>query len=202
MQMWTIIGQNEKRLAQIVLILTVLALAAAIGIGALVFQNQRLHDQVEMLEGKRIMIGLPNEEGYFVSTDKIPRREVLDYAHGFVVNCYNWNRASVDVNMQECRDRMDESLALQRENWFDSRSRQAESQRVTSTYIPDRRKLERTSNGYRYIVEGPQQRLQGRTIYYSQRHRITVNMRQGQPTAFRPLGLTVENWSDKCVDCD
>ena len=202
MQMWTITGQSEKRLAQVILVLTLLGVTAAIAIGALVFQNSRLQDQIALMENKRIMIGLPNERGYFVSTDTIPQREVLDYAHAFIVNCYNWSRASVETNMQECEDRMDESLALQRSSWISSRIRQADNQRVSSVYIPDRRKLERTKTGYQYIVEGPQQRLQGRNIYYSQRHRITVNLRQGQPTVFRPLGLTVESWSDKCVDCE
>lgn len=202
MRMWTIVGQSEKRLAQVILVLTFMALAAAIAIAALVFQNSRLQDQIEVMENNRIMIGLPNERGYFVSTDTIPQREVLDYAHGFIVNCYNWSRASVETNMKECEDRMDESLALQRNSWVKSRIRQADKQQVSSVYIPDRRKLERTKTGYQYIVEGPQQRLQGRNIYYDQRHRITVNLRQGQPTVFRPLGLTVESWSDKCVDCE
>lgn len=202
MQMWTVIGSSEKRLAQIVLLLALVSLACAVGIGALVFQNNRLHNQIADLEGQRIMIGLPDENGYFVSTDRIPEREVLDYAHGFVVNCYNWSRTSVEANMEECELRMDESLALQRSSFFTSRIRQANSQQVSSIYIPDRRRLERTESGYQYVVEGPHQRMQGRSIYYNQRHRITVNLRQGQPTIFRPLGLTVASWSDQCLDCE
>lgn len=202
MQMWTAIGSAEKRLALIVLCMSIVTLACAIAIAALAYQNSRLHDQVEALEGQRIMIGLPDERGYFVSTDRIPQREVLDYAHGFIVNCYNWSRTSVEANMEECELRMDDSLALQRSNFFSSRIRQANSQHVSSIYIPDLRKLERTDSGYQYVVEGPHQRMQGRAIYYDKRHRITVNLRQGQPTIFRPLGLTVASWSDQCLDCE
>lgn len=201
MAMWTITGQAEKRLSQVVLILTVLVLASAIGIASLVYQNSRLQDQIAMFENNRIMIGLPDERGYFVSTNKIPKREVVDYAHGFVVNCYNWSPTSVNLNMEECQNRMDESLMLQRQSWISSRENQANRQQVSSVFIPDRRRLTPTDTGYEYTVEGPQQRLQGRNVYYRQRHRIVVNLRQGQPTVFRPLGLTVESWTDKCLDC-
>lgn len=201
MQMWTATGKAEKRMALVVAALTGVALITIIGFAALIFQNTKLHDQIAFLESQRIMIGLPDERGYFVSTNTIPRREVEDYAHGFVVNCYNWSERSVDANMEECFNRMDETVAVQRESWSRARKQQASRQEVTSVYIPDRRQLTQTDNGYQYVVEGPQKRLQGRNLYYNQRHRITVNLRQGQPTVFRPLGLSVESWKDSCVDC-
>lgn len=202
MRMWTATGQAEKRISLVVAILSAVGLIAGITVASLVYQNSRLHDQIAHLESERIMIGLPDERGYFVSTNTIPRREVIDYAHGFVVNCYNWSAQSVDTNMDECTNRMDETLAVQKNQWERARKQQATNQQVTSVYIPHARQLKKSKTGYTYTVEGPQKRLQGRNLYYNQNHRLVVNLRQGQPTAFRPLGLTVESWSDTCLDCE
>lgn len=201
MKMWKATGQAERKVALMVATLTVFAITAAITIAVLATLIFRQYDRNAFLETQRIMIGLPDEKGYFVSTNSIPKREVMDFSQNFVVDCFNWAKLSATTNLSKCEEKMDESLAILNNNWLESRKKQASQQQVKSVYIPDLRRLEETKEGYEYTVRGTRDLYQGRSLYYSQLHEVTVELRQGQPTTFRPLGLVVSSWKDKCLDC-
>lgn len=199
--MWTEKGKMEKLLSMFLGISIVMFLGLGAGIFSLVWQNAELHKQIAFLERNRIMIGLPNERGFFISTDKIPTRQIEQYAHGFIVNCYNWRQDSVDENLDECQARMDEALVVQRQDWIEARKKRAKNQGIMTIFIPSEKRLEKTEDGFRYTVRGNKQRLVGRNMYYDFKHEVVVEMYQGQPTYFRPLGLKVLSWTDKCLDC-
>lgn len=199
LSMYTIIGVGEVRSARILMILSTVIVGLSITIAYLINMAIDLNKQIAFLKDQQIMYGIPNADGYFVSTTKLPDNVVLDWAEAMVSNCYNFDPLTANANLDDCKRRLSPELLMTKEAMVDNNKVIARNQVVTQMFSWGQKRLIEEQGGYTFQVRGALRRLQGSTPYFNEMIEVSVKVSKQQPTASRPLGLVAAEWSERIV---
>lgn len=157
---------------------------------------------IERLSKERVMIGYPDERGYFVSASKLPERVILNYARGFTANMFNWSSYNVVENLEEARKLMTPSLANDHVKFFEEIIATSKRDAVSRRFeIKAYKSPIQIRGGYIVQFQGLVSEYFGQTPNGQPRETtVTVVMQRIEPTKSTPEGLQVSGISDKPVD--
>lgn len=172
-------------------VVTTFALVAVILL--LFIQNFRLTGQNTDLANNRVMYGVPDERGTFVSVRKRPERVVRSFGEQYVLNLYNWqNEATARINFQAALAQMDARFVGETARALDDKAAQIGADLSSQTFIPtERGTVRETERGYVYAVRGSVVSYVGRTRESQYDLTVTVRMAKVAPSESNPFGLVV-----------
>ena len=199
LSMYTIIGVGEVRAARIFAIMCAVILGLSITIAYLIKMVIDINKQIAFLKDQQIMYGIPNADGYFVSTTTLPENVVLDWAEAMVSNCYNFDPLTANANLDDCKRRLSTELLMTKEGMVDNNKIIARNQVVTQMFSWGQKRLSEEKGSYTFQVRGALRRLQGSTPYFNEMIEVSVKISKQQPTAARPLGLVAAEWSERVI---
>lgn len=152
------------------------------------------------LSSERIMIGMPQPDGTFISVDGRPREMIRDYADTFVRNLYNYDSDSVTTNfmqvmaMYDARQRNDI-----RERLADIRN-EVVGDGLSQLFAPTDHQLRATDNGFEYRTRGTVYQYGGQLLVHERHLQVTVELASVPPTEADPLGVVVVRVSDRTLE--
>lgn len=192
-------AQFELRIGKINFIIFVILLVVIIDrIFTQVWIN-RISDTMEYQAKYRIMYGIANSDGVFVSVDKRPENLVAHFAESAMNNLYVNDKTSLKINFEELIKKYDPRTVESVKPDLEARAKNIITKEISTMFIPSSIRLVDNNNSYQYIAEGYYYEYAERIEILKKKIRIKIVTAKVPPTTVRYAGLTVYTITEETI---
>lgn len=188
---WVLWARIQRYMGQFLLgILSVAALLVTV----IIYQGHTIVSQnrtIEQLSSERIMIGMPQPDGTFVSVAERPKEMIRDYADTFVRNLYNYDPESVERNFMRVLAMYDHHQRRDIQPQLERIRAEVIEDGLNQLYTPHQHRTVTTDGGYEYQTRGIIYEYGGEMLVREREVEITIKVDRQPPTESDPLGVAV-----------
>ena len=145
----------------------------------------------------RIMYGIANGEGVFVSVDERPEEVVVNYAEKIINDVFTNDKDSAQKNFESVLRKYDKRAAANAKPQLQKRLNNYLSHGIHTIYYNAKTKLVEDKRQYTYISEGTLFEYAERIETDRKHIKITITLAKVPPTTVRYAGLTLLDIKEK-----
>lgn len=162
------------------------------------YRSSRQDEIIRKLSEERVMIGVQNEDGVFVSVRKLPRYFVVRYARTFVNNLLVYGPEGVTLNIEEARRMMEAQLAIDYHQFFQETINEARKDYITQSFQIREDSFEETTEGFIVKFRGVLTKFAAQTQLGAPKEKVvTIRIKRVPVTESTREGLIIAGVTDK-----
>ncbi len=174
----------------IILILVIISLASS---------NNSLTKELIASSKNKVMIGLQNENGYFISADSLPVAHVNDWARTWISHWTDISRENYISNINFAEQRMSDSLKEELAIVIATKKKIIKEQGIRSTFNILSVDIEPTPGemfAFKVTIRGIYEKKIGGKPISEEKRTYTLNIDGVNPSATNPLAIAVYELND------
>jgi len=163
------------------------------------YNNNSLTKELIQASKNKVMIGLQNENGYFLSADSLPIANVKDWARTWISHWTNLSRENYKSNIKFAEERMSDNLKEKLSLVIKAKRKIIKEQGIRSTYnILDVNVKRDEKELFAFNVEiiGIYEKKIGGKPISEEKRTYTLSIDGVNPSATNPLAIAVYDLTD------